>query len=648
VLAASVRGGWHLAIPALVTGALAIHAGGFFPDAMGAVAFLLLLLYVGLITLLACPLAGWSPGLGASACALILLAAWTLVSAAWSHAPFRALSEFDRTLAYALLVSLSGFFATRPRDLDRVLGLVTVMIFGVAAAALATRLYPGIFPVHVGKAPGRLAFPLTYWNALAVLCAVGGVLALHCSAGARWSSLVRILAAGALPVVAVTLYFTFSRAGIAVAALGVVVYGLLAAPRRLPVAMATAGLPTAVALAVAYNADELATSGYARATGEAHRVAAVVIACTLAAGVLRWLSLAADRWVDGLPMRPTHRRTALVAASVAVVAAVFVVVTTTDLGDRFDGRGQRADEQRMSDLRGRLTTLESPERRHNWRVAWRAFERHPLRGTGAGTYELEWERERQISLNVTDGHSLYLELLGELGLPGLLLLAVALGVPLAVAARRLTQDERHSHAAFLAAAVALLVHAAIDWDWEMPAVFAWYVGAAGVVCAARAGPREPPVPGRLARVLAGLACLILAVTPASVAVSQGPLERAGREFLAGDCTAATEAALDSLDALGSRPEPFELIGYCDIRAGRHRLAVEAMRAAQRRDPGSWQYAYGLAVARALDGQDPRPEAARARRLNPHSGLARDLSEALHAAGPRGWARAAARAQIPRE
>jgi O-antigen ligase len=646
---AARRTRWQLAVPAALTGALAVRAGGFFPDTVGVLAVVLLALFVGLVTLRSRPLTGWSPALAVSASALCLLAVWTLLSGTWSHAPFRALSEFDRVLAYALMLGLSGFFATRRHDLDRVLRLVAAVVFAVAAAALATRLYPATFPVQLGRDPSRLAFPLTYWNALAVLCAVGCVLVVHCSAGAGSRPLLRVLAAGALPVVAVTLYFTFSRGGIAVAAAGVVAYGLLARPRRLPVVLAAAGVPTAIAVAVAYGAGALATSEYARAAGDAHRVAAVVLACTFAAMALRALALPADRWIDGLSVGRRQRRAALAAALVVALGLLLVTAATTDLANRLTrGESANSPSRQSTDRRTRLSNIGSPSRRDHWRVALRAFEREPVLGTGAGTYVLEWQRERDISLNVTDAHSLYLETMGELGVPGLLLLAIALAVPLGVAARRLRGGERHAHAAFLAAGLALLAHAAVDWDWEMPAVFAWYFAASGVVCAARAGGGGGRDPARLARVVAGLACLLLAATPVSVALSQGRLERAGRAFRAGDCTQATAAALDSLHTLSARPEPFELLGYCDLRAGQRRLALDAMRAAGRRDPGNWQYAYGLAVARALDGQDPRADSARALRLNPRSGLARDLFEALRGGGPRRWARAAAKAQIPRE
>ena len=53
------------------------------------------------------------------------------------------------------------------------------------------------------------------------------------------------------------------------------------------------------------------------------------------------------------------------------------------------------------------------------------------------------------------------------GSPGLLLLALALGVPLA-AVRRARRSPLASVA--FAAYVAFLVHASVDWDWEMPAL----------------------------------------------------------------------------------------------------------------------------------------------------------------------------------
>ena len=102
---------------------------------------------------------------------------------------------------------------------------------------------------------------------------------------------------------------------------------------------------------------------------------------------------------------------------------------------------------------------------------------------------------------------------------------------------------------------------------------------------------------------------------------------------------ATNSALGSLDALSSQAGAFEVLGWCDARAGQQKLAIAAMRNAQRRDPDNWHYAYGLAVTQALAGEDPRPAAALAKRLNPLEPYVAALQRAVRpnsaAQAPRG-------------
>ena len=233
----------------------------------------------------------------------------------------------------------------------------------------------------------------------------------------------------------------------------------------------------------------------------------------------------------------------------------------------------------------------------------------------------------------------------ELGWVGIALLLVVFAVPLGVAIRRLWGPGRHSYAAFLAAGIALLLHAMVDWDWEMPALFIWFFGAAGVVLAAPAGA-PARVPRRLTRLVAGLAILLLAVTPLTVARSQSRLDAAIHALNARDCATATDAALDSVDALSSQAEAFAVLGWCDARAGQHKLAVAAMRNAQRRDPDDWHYAYGLAVTQALAGQDPRPAAAEALRLNPLEPQTISLARRLSSNSPKRRRAEAARSPLP--
>ena len=88
---------------------------------------------------------------------------------------------------------------------------------------------------------------------------------------------------------------------------------------------------------------------------------------------------------------------------------------------------------------GRLATVSS-NRYEYWRVGLAAFAREPVTGLGAGGFRVEWLRERDIAESVKDVHSLELEMLAELGLPGLLAFAALLaGIALAArdgAARR--------------------------------------------------------------------------------------------------------------------------------------------------------------------------------------------------------------------
>src|SRR6266508_1361348 len=83
---------------------------------------------------------------------------------------------------------------------------------------------------------------------------------------------------------------------------------------------------------------------------------------------------------------------------------------------------------------------------------------------------------------VLDAHSLYLESLAELGPAGLALVLLAFGLPLALRRRDALS------AAVLPAYLAYLVHAGLDWDWEMPAVTLFGL-ACGVALVAGSGRR---------------------------------------------------------------------------------------------------------------------------------------------------------------
>ena len=91
-----------------------------------------------------------------------------------------------------------------------------------------------------------------------------------------------------------------------------------------------------------------------------------------------------------------------------------------------------------------------------------------------------------------DAHSLYLEKLAELGAIGLVLLLWVLAVPVLAAIR--IRGRPFVTGAF-GAYVAFAAHAAVDWDWELPAVtFAGIFCGALLIVAARS-ERAPLVLG---------------------------------------------------------------------------------------------------------------------------------------------------------
>lgn len=206
--------------------------------------------------------------------------------------------------------------------------------------------------------------------------------------------------------------------------------------------------------------------------------------------------------------------------------------------------------------------------------------------------------------------------------------------------------------------------AACDWrpadspSRPSPSVTVWFFALGGLAAArpvaegeegddarpARTSGQGPP---RLVRLLAALGCLLLAVLPARIALSGGELEHSARAFARGDCTTAVDRALDATEVLAVRPEPFAILGYCDVRLGVPALGVRAMEKAVARDPDNWEYAYGLALVRASAGLDPRAAARRALQLNPREGMVREMFARFgESDDPREWRKRALEARLP--
>src|SRR3954465_1840000 len=420
--------GWrlHLLAPAALTLFLSFRAGGFFPGITGLTAAALAIALAVYVTAAPRPFAGVSAWGLVSAAGLVGFAVWILISVRWSDAAGRAIIEFDRALLYLLVLVLFGLVGRRAGDLGLLRRWVAFAAAIVAGAALLTRLLPEQLPTGGGVSIERLQFPLTYWNALGIVCVLGLVLTLRLSAAIREPAWARLAGAATIPVLVVTLYFTFSRGAILASVIGVGLLVLLG-PTRGMVSALIAAAPTAIYAGYeAYGADRLAkiTFSGAAARPQAHHLLAVGALCVVAALILRALCLLLDRWLRAR-RAPQVRAPVVLAVAVVVIAAFAGFVATSGVEDRTDPVRGAA----RNDLRNRLTHFGDRNRIAHWRVERDEFERDPWQGSGAGTFRLVWERERPFAATVNDGGSLYLETLSELGLPGLVLLLIALLPP---------------------------------------------------------------------------------------------------------------------------------------------------------------------------------------------------------------------------
>ena len=632
--------GLVFALPGALTVYFSFNAGGYLPSAPAFVAITLALLLVLRVTIIDAPFAGFSAPLGLAVGALALYAVWTLLSAGWSDASARALIEFDRALVYLFALLL---FGSIPRTSARMRWVVRGLAAGiilVAAAALATRVLPDVFPTApdpIGNE--RLGYPIGYSNAVGMLCMIGAILSLHIAASLHEPVAVRVVASAALPILGSTVVLTQSRGAIGAGAIGLVAYVVLGRPRGLLPALIAAVPATIVAVYGARDAELLTRRDFptAAAVVQGHDVATTVALCVLAAAALRLLLWPLDARLRRLSL-PSHLRPAAQFAGVASVAVVLAVAVVAGapgwVESKYDSflHGQSGEGAETSPG----DAYAAGGRSDYWKVAMRGFRARELRGQGAGTYEYSWTRERPAGFgadHVTDAHSLYAETLHDLGLVGLVLLGAALIAILASLAPVKRGYNRSLYAALFAAGLAWAIHAGLDWNWELPAVTIWLFAVGGVALASRRRETVDAEPTQGARVVVALLLLVATVGPGLVLVSQRQLDESVDAFKRGECSQAIERAAASVSTLEGRAEPYEVLAYCQVRSGKGLLAVRAMKEAVEREPANARFRYGLALVRGAAGLDPRRAARAARRLDPQGRNARELVAELAKATP---------------
>lgn len=428
---------------------------------------------------------------------LALFAVWVGLGISGAESSERAIAELARVLSllgvFALAIAAQG-----PGGLRRTIGAVATAVALVGGLALLSRLEPGWFPSNVTaqflpETGSRLGYPINYWNGLATLVVIGVPLLLTVSLSAARIP-VRALAAAAIPPLVLTGFFTLSRGGALELAAALSVLAVLW-PRRLaalPVVAVTAlGSILLVIGGLQRDALQDALQNEAAISQGDSMLAMVLVVC-VGVGLLVTALSYAERFALLPSLRPSRRQAGALAGAAAVIVVVVGLAAGApgELSDRWQEFKTPIEEGSTAE---RFTSASGNGRYEYWQASVDAFESEPLTGIGPGSYEFWWAREGSVPGFVRDAHSLYLETLAEMGIVGLALLVGLLGWVLAAGVVRMREanvQQRMLLAGALAAMVAFLVAAAIDWVWEITVLPVAFLLLAAALVGDRGGPRS--------------------------------------------------------------------------------------------------------------------------------------------------------------
>jgi len=555
---------------------------------------------------------------------LAALAGWTALSMGWADDDGRAFVEVVRVSAYAGAFVAAAVFA-RPRHVRSWITGLTIGLSVVTAIALGSRLQewlPGDNRELAELLPdvaGRLSFPIGYWNGLAALIGLTIAMLAWSGANAR-GRLTRAASVAWIPGCALALYLTSSRGGILAAGLAIVaLFGIGPQRCRLSAGVAIGVAGGAGLIAVAAGMDALLEGANTPAASRQGNVLTLLLLAAVAAtGLVRYLT-------EGMVDRIKVGRSAAVAGSAVLAVIAVTAVVAADPVEQINQftAGADVDPTTANFTDRHLLSATGSGRYQFWGTALDAFESAPATGIGAGGYELWWNQNGTLPRVIQNAHSLYLEMLAELGIVGFALLALLLLTALFCAWRgRL--NARPEAGALLAVLVAGMTSAAIDWSWELPAVILPLIVAAGLACGPLSVGRQRDGGIRGRRLGWGALTMLaggLALWAGGVQLLTGmKLEESRDAFSRGDLTEAAQAAQDAETVQPWAAEAYLQSALVEERAGNLAAAGQALDEAIERSPEDWQL--WLVKSRIElaneDVEAARSALKRARELNPRA------------------------------
>lgn len=409
------------------------------------------------------------PGAAFLVCLLGLLV-WTGASVTWSLSPDSSWQATNRMVVYVAFAVAGLVLASwLPRPALAGARAAAVLLALLYGWALLAKCVPGLYPDYERIA--RLRAPLGYWNELGLLGAAGVPVSLWLAAPGTRKPAGRTAGVVLLYAAVVVTLLTYSRVGIALAALAAVAWLLLADERVESLAALALGGGAGIAVfGVALALPGITSDGEphsTRAVDGAIFAVVVLAAAAAVALVAAWLGRRAHArpLADG-----TRRAVERLAARVAVAVAVVLLVAGAVFAKRLWHTFANPVTSQIGSGTSHVASFNSSNRWRWWQEEWSAFTGHPLLGTGAATFHITDLRLRTSSLVTTEEpHNTPLQFLGELGLPGFLLylgVAAAAAAGVVAARRRVAREERAAVTALGLALAVFGLHTVVDMDWS--------------------------------------------------------------------------------------------------------------------------------------------------------------------------------------
>jgi tetratricopeptide (TPR) repeat protein len=561
---------------------------------------------------------GWLPrarlsrGVALPLAGFAALVGWTALSFSWTQSDERTAVELARTIHHAGIFVLALSLVTSRSWRAAAAGVAAGGLI-VCGFAVASRLSPGSFPADEVRRSfqiERLNYPLNYWNAIAAWGAVTAAMAVTWSAHATRAA-TRALVLALVPVAVLAVHWTYSRAGAVGLAIGAIASVALARNRILAtVHLAAAAIACAIVIVIARLQPDMVHATGDNGSGQV--LASLLVAGVVLAGfAVLTHRLGLDQRLRA-PRRAARFAAATAGAAVVVAAAIAGPGLASDAYESF--RNVQPDEQvgaartqnAPSDPAARYTTL-GGNRYDLWSAALDGWDDRPFKGSGPGTYEFVWNVKARDPEFVRDGHSLYLETLTELGIPGLVAVLAALGGALALglaALRRLPDPaQRGALAAVLAGGLVFLFHAGVDWMWEATAVSVLGLALIALAAAPLLGQRSRRVrpPLRALAVLGALAACVAQLPPLVTATG---LEASQRAAARGERGEALQRVDDAIEASPWAATPYTQRALLYERDGKLRSAAIDLGRAKEREPSNWRWPYLLSRIEAKRGLSP--------------------------------------------